>query len=143
MANMRDMELLERAWANLLIELDCVRRLGEEAAANLQELDEKRRVDGEVVNGVIAAYCRCGKKECPDLGKTGHSLRYHLQTAEGATHIPKKRLGEYQSAAENRRLYLKAKSDIRKYRSVCEGVYRVLGYVSKKRDFDSYLLTFT
>jgi len=143
MAWMKNQELLRKAWANLPLELDGVRRLGEDAAANLQELDEKRRVDGQVVNGVIAAYCRCGKKECPDLGSPGHSLRYHLQSAEGAKHIPKERLDEYQAAVEYRKLYTKAKSDIKKYKNVCEGVYRVLGYVSRKRDFESYLLTYT
>ncbi len=140
---MQNQKLLDRAWANMMLELEGIHRRGEEARSKLQELDEKRRVDGQPVEGVIAEYCRCGKKDCPELGTPGHTTRYQLQDTDGATHIPKKRIDEYRAAVEARKLYKQAQRDIEKYERVCERVYGVLGYVSRKRSFESYLLTFT
>ena len=141
-AEMKDEKLVRRAWAQLLLELDGIRREGELALEKLEDLDAKRRIDGAVIEGSIAEYCRCGKRDCSAIGTPGHTIRYHLQTADGARHIPKKRIEEYRTALAYNKQYRRAMHEIKRYRQTCEKCYKALGRVSRRRSFDSYLLSF-
>lgn len=139
---MQDQKLLGKAWKNLIRTLEDIRIKGEDAAAKMEEYDNKRRINGRIIEGTIAQYCRCGKKDCPELGSPGHSIRYHLQNAEGAIHIPKKELARYEAALDYNRLYHEAVRDIAKYERMCERSYKALGYVGRNMSFNSYLSSF-
>lgn len=136
-------ELMTRAWSNLLQVLEKVRAEGEKAFDELAELDAKRRVGGRIIEGNIAEYCRCGKKDCPDLGKPGHSIRYHLQTTAGAVNIPKKQIDTYRQALEFNAKYHQALRAIKRYEQICERSYRALGYIGRGGSFQNYLKSFS
>ena len=141
---MKDFDLLKKAWGNLMSTLGDIKAEGETAAIYIEGYDEKRRINGEPVEGEVREYCRCGKKDCPlmSAGASGHTSRFHLQTADGATHVPKSQVEAYRTAAEYNKMYKKALRQINKYRETCEKVYKALGYIGKDRTFESYLKAF-
>lgn len=141
---MEDFGLLQKAWKNLIRTLEHERSAGEIVQKNLADFDEKRRMNGKPVEGRLAEYCRCGKKDCPDLtaGLAGHTLRWVLHTKEGTLSVRNKEVEAYKRALEFNKLYHDALRDLQRYAEICEKVYRALGYC-KKGEFERYLKSYS
>ena len=139
---MKDFDLLAKASDNLIRTISKLKVEAETAYTLIETHDKLRRIDGEPIEGEVQEYCRCGKKDCPELGTAGHTTRFQLQTPSGKVHIKKANVERYKQAAENNKKYHEALKKVESLKETVEKVYKALGYIGRDRTFESYLKSF-